>query len=696
VGFFLFCTVCAGAQEKKQGCDATNLPQHPHNVILFITDGLRHDVVTDETAPTILRLRREGVDFTNSHSLFPTVTTANASAFATGYQLGDTGDFANALYTKDAVPIDDAGTLSWTPFLEDNVVLASLNWLHEGNYLGKKTLMELAREHCYNTAAIGKVGPTAIQDVSEIRLENRDATRTPKQSIDAIPSLVIDDSTGKYGGVPVPAAFVDLMNKAGLSLVAPNRANGQAEDKPQNNGYNQGTLAANVTQQLYFANLTTQVILPVFARAFRERNLPFLLVFWSRDPDGTQHNQGDSLYQLHPGINGITSHAAIRNADNNLAQIIEYLKTNGLFESTDIVVVADHGFSTISKGSRCPKRDASSQEYPDLPAECLAPGFLAIDLAKGLSLPLYDPDTAESPAQYKRVLDHHYPKKGNGLIGGLGQRPTKTTDRTDAEVIVTASGGSSLIYLPAFSENEKDAKRLAASRSRAQDICKILLENKKGYVDGVFVNDLLGEIPGTLSFSQIGLMGTAKLPRPAIIVNFRNFALDPQTPETSHLSGVEISDTDLRQGQGNHGGLNRADTYNNMVARGPDFRHAFVDDKPVSNADIAATLACRLHWATKEVDYCKDEPGSLRGRVLEEALDGASDRPPYVLDQKPAVSKEGQGRKTIFLYQLYLGHRYYDAACLRRKDASQLSFGRCTGIRGRQCRWPLLNTQPSL
>ncbi len=28
---------------------------------------------------------------------------------------------------------------------------------------------------------------------------------------------------------------------------------------------------------------------------FKARNKPFVLVFWSRDPDGTQHNQGDSL-----------------------------------------------------------------------------------------------------------------------------------------------------------------------------------------------------------------------------------------------------------------------------------------------------------------------------------------------------------------------------------------------------------------
>src|SRR5690348_10824150 len=62
----------------------------PHNVILFVPDGLRAAIVDDKTAPGFAALRREGVDFSNSHSIFPTLTTANASAFATGHLLGDT------------------------------------------------------------------------------------------------------------------------------------------------------------------------------------------------------------------------------------------------------------------------------------------------------------------------------------------------------------------------------------------------------------------------------------------------------------------------------------------------------------------------------------------------------------------------------------------------------------------------------
>src|SRR5689334_20399782 len=73
------------------------------NLILFIPDGLRGRIVTPQTAPAMAELRDKGVNFKNSHSLFPTFTTANASAMATGHYLGDTGDFSNTIYTGKPV-----------------------------------------------------------------------------------------------------------------------------------------------------------------------------------------------------------------------------------------------------------------------------------------------------------------------------------------------------------------------------------------------------------------------------------------------------------------------------------------------------------------------------------------------------------------------------------------------------------------
>src|SRR5438132_3205311 len=77
---------------------ASSQTKRPHNVILFVPDGLRALSVTPENAPAMAGVRDKGVNFRNSHSVFPTFTTANASAMATGHHLGDTGDWSNTIY----------------------------------------------------------------------------------------------------------------------------------------------------------------------------------------------------------------------------------------------------------------------------------------------------------------------------------------------------------------------------------------------------------------------------------------------------------------------------------------------------------------------------------------------------------------------------------------------------------------------
>src|SRR5260370_28580299 len=100
-------------------------------------------------------LRQRGVDFVNSHSLYPTFTTPNASALATGHGLGDIGDFGNTLYTGHAIG-RDAATATLTPFIENNLFLARLNGSYNCNYLGQPTLVDLARANGYAVAVVGK------------------------------------------------------------------------------------------------------------------------------------------------------------------------------------------------------------------------------------------------------------------------------------------------------------------------------------------------------------------------------------------------------------------------------------------------------------------------------------------------------------------------------------------------------------
>ncbi|TXM94883.1 alkaline phosphatase family protein, partial [Methylobacterium sp. WL122] len=321
----------------------------PRNVILFVPDGLRAGMVTPENTPALAALRDQGVNLANSHSLFPTFTTANASGMATGHQLGDTGDFSNTIYLAKPIAAQ-AGTV--TPFIENDAVLGEMNTVFNGDWMNEETVLRAAAKAGISTAAIGKVGPTLIFD-------HTDRTGGP--------TIVVDDETGSARGIPFSAEMQGLMAGRNLPLAAPSRGeNGKAGDATT-----PGTLVANVAQQAYFAEVATKVVLPLF----KAREKPFVLVFWSRDPDGAQHNHGDSLGKLVPGINGPTSLAGIRNADDNLATLRRALDELGLSDTTDIVVAADHGFSTISKESAT--SPSAKTALPGVPAGQLPPGFLA-------------------------------------------------------------------------------------------------------------------------------------------------------------------------------------------------------------------------------------------------------------------------------------------------------------------------------
>jgi hypothetical protein len=566
----------------------------PHNVVLFIADGLRFRMVDDTTAPTMASIAREGVSLRNSHALFPTFTTANASGMATGHLLGDTGDFSNTINAGFEVP-SAAGSM--TPFLENDAVLGDIDAHFAGNYLDEATILKLAHDKGYSTASIGKVGPVLIFDPTE---------RSGEQTV------IIDDATGSPTGIPLTADLAERMKAANLPLTAPTRgANGSPGNvsKP-------GTLSANGVQQDYFASVATRVVLPMF----KERNKAFVLVFWSRDPDGTQHNQGDSLNTLTPGINGPTSLAAIRNADDDLARLRSALNELGLLDSTDIIATSDHGFSTISKESNT--SSTVKTKFADTLPSHLPLGFVALDLAHALNMPLIDPDDG-----YKTISDGQHTKNGNGLIGG---------DRNKPRVVVAANGGSDLIYIP---DGDKAIAKQIVDTLLAQD-----------YVSGLFVDSKLGKFPGTLSLDDIALEGSAITPHPAIAVNFRSF--DTVCGEPVRCT-VEIADTGLQQGQGMHGSFSRADTWNFMALQGPDFKSRFVDPAPASNADLGRTIAELMHLNVQD-------KGKLVGRVLTETLpDGAM---PEVTSRVITSDAAPNGLVTVLDMQQVGTTHYFDAA----------------------------------
>jgi hypothetical protein len=593
------------------------------NVVLFVADGLRHGIVTQESAPTLWRFMHDGVAFANSHSLFPTFTTANASAMATGHYLGDTGDFSNTIYTGPTALPAAAGNI--TPFLESDPVIRDADTQFGGNYLNEETLLQMARAKGMQTAAIGKLGPTFIQD------HVRDDDKNPS----AFPQLVIDDKTGTADGVPLPKAVQDALEGPSIGLGSKTPSRGWNGDS--GTAVRPGTLSANIVQQAYFISAATNVVLPMF----KSNGKSFLMVYWSRDPDGTQHNQGDSLLQLTPGINGPTSLAAIRNMDNNLSTLLSALKAQGLDSTTDVIVTSDHGFSTVAKQSAT--SPAAKATYSDVPATLLPPGFLAIDLATALNLPLFDP-AAKAPAP---VASGTHTLQSSGLIG---------SDPAHPSVIVASNGGSDLIYLPG-----DDAKSMVGK------VVDALLE--QDYVSGIFVNDGLGSIPGTLPMSAINLIGSAATPKPAIVVNFRSFHVTSPACPTWLTCVVEVADASQQQGQGMHGSFSRADTFNFTAAGGPSFKRGYTDKMPVSNADVGQTIAKLLGLTPS-----KTSSGSLFGRPFQEAMVGGREK--KVAHKHISSTPSSNGLKTVLYFDQVGDTKYFKVAGFPGRTAGLTADGK--------------------
>jgi hypothetical protein len=150
--------------------------------------------------------------------------------------------------------------------------------------------------------------------------------------------------------------------------------------------------------------------------------------------------------------------------------------------------------------------------------------------------------------------------------------------------------------------------------------------------------------------SALNLIGSARTPIPSIYVSFRSFAGEC---ENKLQCAVGVHDTVQGTGQGSHGSLSRAETRNFMAAIGPGFKSGYADPAPISNADIAPTLA---HIAGIELK----PKGKLKGRVISEALAGGSE---VNVSRRTIQSQPAEnGVRTILNLQQVGDAVYFDAA----------------------------------
>jgi arylsulfatase A-like enzyme len=270
------------------------MPRARRFVIVLVVDGLRPDCITPERTPTLFRLRAEGVDFTNGHAVFPTVTRVNAAAIGTGMHPGSMGILGNQMY---AAAVDRRRALD------------------TGNH---RRLLEL--DH-----ATG--GRLVLTETLGERLQAR-GLRLASVSSGSTGSALLTNARAPHGiGVLVNGAF-----DPGKQVAWP-------ADVSETILAKFGSAPARGASPRYDAVVTwTQ-------RVLREYVLPDLapdvVINWLTEPDHSQH---------YLGVGSPSSLEALANDDLEIAQVLTTLDDLGLTPSTDVLVVSDHGFTTNTRG----------------------------------------------------------------------------------------------------------------------------------------------------------------------------------------------------------------------------------------------------------------------------------------------------------------------------------------------------------
>jgi len=261
-------------------------------VVVVVWDGMRPDFITPQYCPNLYALATNGVFFKNNRCAYVSSTEVNGTALATGVHPGRSRVIANTEYRPE---ISVTGTFA----TEGLDAIRRGDLLTGGNYLGVETLAEILQDNGIPTVIAGTKPVVLLHDRS-----NKKHTEAEKESVLLFEGKTIPRSVGE-----------------GLPKVNDDKA------WPTN------VTHPNTAQD----NWTTRSLL----RALWKKVLPKYTLLWLSDPDKTQHEHG---------VGTSNALAGIESSDKNLGEVIKTLKERGVYEKTDIIVVSDHGFSTIAKG----------------------------------------------------------------------------------------------------------------------------------------------------------------------------------------------------------------------------------------------------------------------------------------------------------------------------------------------------------
>lgn len=258
-------------------------------IAIFVVDGLRPDSINAIDTPTIERLRREGVEYANSHSVFPTSTRINATSLSTGTYPAAHGIVGNSMF----VP----GVNALAPFdTGDHTRLLALE-AATGRAATAQTLGEVLQRtgRTLVTASSGTTGNGFLLN-----------PQARHGSGIAIHGLFAPDTT----------AYPKAVSDAILERF------GRPPPDPDDLG-----------QMRWTDTVVRDYVLPELR--------PDVLIDWMGPLDSAQHAHGAGSPQAKD---------ALRHVDESLSRTVAAIEALGWSGRYDIVITSDHGFARHTEG----------------------------------------------------------------------------------------------------------------------------------------------------------------------------------------------------------------------------------------------------------------------------------------------------------------------------------------------------------
>ena len=608
----------------------------PTRSIIMVWDGLRPDSVNATDTPNLYAMRQTGANFSDNHATYPTFTMMNGSSFATGSFPRTSGFYGNTFWTPpqgstNTIPVGNSafGTSQnyvAPVFTEDYAVLATLNTYYSGQLLLVKTLFAAAQGAGMVTATIGKSGAAYIQDLGQGGYFLDENTVQPRSLVTelqangfALPTNTVNGYSGA-SAVTLTGNNGNPTNRAGYvtfntTAYDPAGVIAIASRDPTDTTQGAGEDFANK----YMMSVFTQYILP--------NKKPMLSLIWFRTPDNNEHGYG-------PGTANVT--ASLRSQDARLGELVSALRANGMDTTTNIIVVSDHGHSSVSGplGLYPLRAITPSTTLPSGPlvngstsgtttasvgavnpggysfsgdvrsADLLTyRGFNAYDGSGCSTDPMYGLSAAGAPTIPVRLdttgslcgtANTKYQAISATLPTPVARFTVPAPGSLPANgIVVAANGGSDYFYVPGH-----DA-------TTVKNLVKFLQQREE--YGAIFVDGRYGAIPGTLTMAQVNLENATRQNngQPDVVVSF-NW---DNTVSIQGVAGIEFESAGAGQ-HGMHGSFGITDVHNTLIANGPSFRSASTITNPSGNVDVAPTVAYLLGTSLPQAD----------GRVLNEAL----------------------------------------------------------------------------